>query len=802
MLTMHERYDELRRRVAPGATYIISLTDGTDTWYLSDRAIVLVGQGITTLELVQSVSRISEKLNLVSREWGVAETIITLYNKPFFKSNVTADAGMLLRPSDKFSGIYGKTVEIYIWPGPAATYLSTDCLKIFSGTIQEFPEADQNTMTIIASAEPAALSMKVPDNFITTADYPDAPEDSIHRFIPIVYGTVTEGDYLNYRGLIPCERIAGNKFVVHDAASANPTGIWVYAPELKQWVKLYDSGDYTLNPSDGGTTTVKIDTSFPRAYAYLYPDDGYADNAMTAKQLPEEVVDHNATTGHSLISETTPDIGATAKTGSVILLWAGSFGSSESLHAKIGRILTQNPAGDLAAADRLAFQYRFAMAGGYTNSNNQALRFMAGYNADSPGTWRLMYNPVYYPLMTGNEYASTPGANSFRTVFLDYTGTASNLDWTHATTGIHWHPGDGESGGSYAGYPFAIRVILEVNEAASAGTAIGYLYEARLRIPFELNWGARVAGRTGAYRKDWISQMAVEGYGRLYGAWLKVGGRTNPGGYSVANAISSPPYIIESLLRDTAGVATANIDTASFDDCEATRPASLTHQVVLTGEGKYGEAGDDRPTLKEVITDICRQYPGAFYWTSSGKARMINLTPYRMNNPSATTIPYHDIDQSTITIGKTPLRDLVNYLKVDVLLRVNDEKYTYSEVGKDSTSQTTYWLKEGNLRAPYINNSTGLAWMISYWMGQPAGLTLGYFLSRPKLPIKFTCPGIKWAHLEIGDWIQMDSEFDTKIKLMGQSWAGVYFIITEKTQTKNGVEFTAIRPLVDATKGL
>jgi len=429
---------------------------------------------------------------------------------------------------------------------------------------------------------------------------------------------------------------------------------------------------------------------------------------------------------------------------------------------------------------------------------------MAGYNVDSPGSWNLLYDPATYPLNTKWEYA-TDAWSAFRTVYLDYLGTEGQLDWTHATEGIHWHIGSGESGGAYSGYPFAVRFILETAEASGAGTTIGYLYEARLRIPFVVNLGTgyklSVFKRGGVVP---ISQMAVEEAGRLYGNWINTGGRPNPGGYGpLAHAIQSPPYIIESLLRDTAGAATANIDTASFDDCEATRPSGLTHQVILAGEGKVGEAGDDRPTMKKVIAKVCQQSPYAFYYGSAGKARMLNLTPYRMNNPNVTEIPKHDIDVSSISIGRTKLRDIINYGTIDACLRANDEKYTFSIVGEDTTSQTTYPpIREDGIRAPYINDETGLAWMSDYWFSQPSGSTLGYFLSRPKVFVKFRTPGIKWAHLEIGDWITLDDSLDTAIKLMGQSWNGIAFLVIEKTQAKQGVEYTAIRPLQDASKGL
>lgn len=57
----------------------------------------------------------------------------------------------------------------------------------------------------------------------------------------------------------------------------------------------------------------------------------------------------------------------------------------------------------------------------------------------------------------------------------------------------------------------------------------------------------------------------ISGNGAKYGSWISDGGRTV--GHASGDTIANPAYYIEFLLRNYAGVASARIDTASFDVC-------------------------------------------------------------------------------------------------------------------------------------------------------------------------------------------------------------------------------------------
>ena len=792
MMTMPTIYDAIRRHVAAKRAMIVEITDGASTWYISEQAIVLSDLAEPTINILAAVSSISESLDILTREWGTPEAVITIHNKPAFKSGTAADQGMLLRASDVFANVYARTVKIYIYPGEAAGALS-DCLQIFSGTVQEFPEITPDTMEIIASAEPEALEIKVPNTFIDEVTYPNAPEGADKRIIPLVYGMISEGDYLNQDGLVPCEQIGPNKWAVADHAVAAVDAVWAFSEELQMWVKLYDSDNYTISNETAPPfrTIIQINSEFPKAHAFIYPDDAYIDNALTPRQLPAKAVDHNSNTHHELICGTTPDAGPYVKTASVILVWTQTLETEDGLATRIGKIFPQNP-GPGDTMDRVAIQYKFSFAIGYTNSNNEGMDYSEGYDT---------VNKRWLPLGEvggGSVYIAETSA-SWKVIYLD-NGHGPN-DWTSITAGINWHLGSGRKDYVGEGNPFALKFILEVNEAASAGTVLGYLREIRLRIPFYFRFRAGLSGSPGGPKtrsvirqgpRPWMdTDIAVEVDGRKYGWWIQ--GRNNGKNYTMVDEVQTAPGIIESLLREVAELESDDIDTGSFDAAE--RWTTINMQVALTGEGKFAGDKDRRPTIKDVIQSICRQNSCAFYYSGVGRARMIDLSinPYY---GGATEIPYTDIMPESIVLFKTPTRNIINYMDIEWPRRPQDGKFSHIETHEDETSQGAYGEKIKNVRLENVNDSASVTTYRKWALDNAPFSTRGYFHSMPKNGMRFATRGIKWAHLEIGDWIKMQHEvMDLNYKLAGRTWQSMYMVIVGKETTLRDVRFTAIDPL-------
>jgi hypothetical protein len=376
------------------------------------------------------------------------------------------------------------------------------------------------------------------------------------------------------------------------------------------------------------------------------------------------------------------------------------------------------------------------------------------------------------------------------------------VDWTSETTGINWHLGSGRKGYATEGNPFALKFIFEANEAASTGTVLGYLHEIRLRIPFYFRFraapvnssgGRKGRGRSRFGPRPWMdTDIAVEVDGRKYGWWIQ--GRDNDKGYTMSSINQTAPGIIESLLREVAELESSDIDADSFDAVE--RWTTINMQVALTGEDKFSEDKDRRLTIKEVIQGICRQNHCAFYYSGAGRARMIDLSinPYYAN---PTEIPYTDIIPESIALFKTPTRDIVNDISVEWPLRPHDGKFSHIATAEDTVSkESAYGEKKKNIRLENVNDSDSVDVFTDWALENAPFSTRGYFHSEPKDGVRFETRGIKWAHLEIGDWIRFQYEaIDLKFKLTGRTWQSMYFLVVGKETSLKGTRFTAIDPL-------
>lgn len=815
-------YDELRRRVSERRGYIVSLTDGTTTWYLSDQVFLLSDLEEPTLALLISVSDIRESLDIMTRKWGVASSTIELSNASAFSPEAgSGEAGYNVRASDKFTDIYGQLVEIYIYPGAAITALS-DCLKVFSGTVQEFLEVDGDMMAIEASSEPPSLRTPVPNLILSREDYPELPEASIGRLAPIIFGPNSESDYHNTQGLIPCEQITENKWLVANHKCIEVSAVWLFSDELDMWVKLYNASDYTINLDDNGTTTVALKVQHPKAHAYIPPDEAYIDNERTPRGLPALAVDHDETTGYELLTGDSPDYGEIAGTGGLILLWTKSYEGSDVNPTLIGRIIDQE-AGISGEddPDAVAIEYRFLFEPGFSNSSGKSIYFSPAYDLTNKD-WIVCTDDA-----GPCDVEEPDGSDAFKIIPLDHAALSTLLSWSHAAIGINWHFGDGRNGHGDFGKPIGLRFTCEVAGGGGlpAGTKIGELKEIRLRIPFEFRSGksgtmrhlkATKARSHRRFSQPWTpAKMAVECKGHTFGSWAGVGGRTVSTYYNLTTHYNdNPVYIIEELLRSVCGLTT-EIDTANFDFVQTHLPntgqdnpsARYGLAVPLISEDAYDERHDRRVEVKDIIQKICRQSPLAFYYSPVGKARIIDITGLSILYSPTIEILSGDIDEAAFTINKSALRDIHNRVTLNWMFRPHDGEYAKSTDADDDDSQAAFGgvIDGGEINLDYVNDSFVVTWLKRWLYADPTtpgvwpwatGDYHARFNSYPKFTVKFVTPGIKYGHLEIGDWIKFEhSKMDMRFKCLGETWEGKAFIIVEKYMNIDWVEFTAIDPL-------
>ena len=593
------------------------------------------------------------------------------------------------------------------------------------------------------------------------------------------------------------------------------------------WVKLYDPSEYTLNNNDNGLATITLDVSIPKAYAYIYPDDGYDSNDWNPRTLNLKAADRRgpqpsgwpswagADSYHPLYAHQCPVLDpASFREAGVILLWSKSFEqglAAGTIGTEIGYIPDQTSPAD---AEKVAFEYRFHFATGITNNEYQGMQYIVACPG-SGASVMLWYTDSGH----GTKYQVEHSYLDWKIAYLSKEHLyGSGWNWDEE---MKWHLGDGQEGDYYFGNPFAIWFAFKSTEVVSPGTLVGKLYEARLRIPFRVRLGMHPAlswpfGFGGAPPKLFDNiQLAVECQGIKYDSGI-IGSHTH---YSTSDMNTSPPYIIQDILRNVCG--TSAIDTNSFDEADGHLPvmyasgptplAWFDHHIALTNKEAITDWKDSRPMAKSIIREILRQSPYAMCVTAQRKARMLDITDTDSLYQNATEILVADLDLAQLKISRTRVDQLTNDLIIEYMRRSQDGVLSYVVTESDSVSSGRYGQRQDRLALDYLGGGyfdgttlqdhRAAAWIKDWFLGDPwsvnNGSSRGKFLSEPKNIVEFFVPGIAWLHLELGDYIKFESKLDEHMKLFGETWGSRAFMIVEKQVSSTGVTFVAIEPLVE-----
>ena len=173
---------EKNKKTGIAPTWILKLSAGGVTYYLSDNAVTLPGWqgGITTLPWIGRWGQIQEGLSGALNEIRVADLEIDLLIDP----DASPNAETLALASD----LEQAPVSLYLWfhgLDPA-----TDPPQEFlRGHVSIVEIPDDLTVRLVIEDETARLQQYL-GNRVTRAAYPDADPDDIGKIIPIVYGSV------------------------------------------------------------------------------------------------------------------------------------------------------------------------------------------------------------------------------------------------------------------------------------------------------------------------------------------------------------------------------------------------------------------------------------------------------------------------------------------------------------------------------------------------------------------------------------------------------------------------------------
>jgi len=257
-------------------------------------------------------------------------------------------------------------------------------------------------------------------------------------------------------------------------------------------------------------------------------------------------------------------------------------------------------------------------------------------------------------------------------------------------------------------------------------------------------------------------------------------------GLSTGDLLENPVHIIDSIICDELG---QTIDTTSAQ-AVATELASWKLCPVIR----------ERQNSRDILEKIARQAKSTCYWNALNKAA---LDTFFASNTTDYILGINDLKERP-QIRKTTLAEVVNklVLKYNAGLDNNLQQVITREDDRSNVgSQAKYNLiYEMTIDADFISNSTTAGLLADHWVKNDADS----FWSVLHNLVEFETVDLRgmnfWRDgnfkpivaLELADIIEFSSEWDSVMKLFGQSWSGVQFKIISISRTLKSLKIGAI----------
>jgi len=262
--------------------------------------------------------------------------------------------------------------------------------------------------------------------------------------------------------------------------------------------------------------------------------------------------------------------------------------------------------------------------------------------------------------------------------------------------------------------------------------------------------------------------------------------------------IDEAAAIIANVLIMEGGVKPADLDWDGF-----------VNSIVYAIRCRVQILNEDA-TFGDVIQQLCDQGMFTYAWSAAGQMKLIPLrTMGHPAQPIAATILYGDLDSKGIKLSKSNVDEVVNHITVNSRWEEDVQAFKDVDVYENTTSQAKYGVRKKEVDFPNINTGDEAAIVtnpvkaLMVHLIEPDkvnGVTDsnhlvddGYWANQ-RNQIDFTSLGSKHKHLDIGDWIIMDSTTtDPHIKMFGSSWSNQKFLITDIKKDNSGTKISAER---------
>jgi len=622
---------------------------------------------------------------------------------------------------------------IEIWQGYMPNFgipgidLNNECLLLFKGVVYEWDSWTHDIVNLKCYDDRHLTDIKIPVKIVEAATYPNAPEASIGKAIPILFGDFQTDNTNAYGNRTAPEVGISNLaptvlvdqklaiFYVSSEPWDHPASDVYYVDPSQPYQAVLAPG--SIEDKVGGATGALTDLSFAVTFgiyyvrrvtgSFLYDGFKVGDTITIATTSGTNDGDYTVVTVSdrliTVVEAVIAESAATAGESSVTVAGGNSDGvgyittapdnaavvyvyplqvSSRNLAPEPWLVTDEDPTDfiSLTNTTRLALQIGDFTPPGSLIGDAIGVG-IADYffhcelaNVTSGGTTDV--HLVIRNLSSGIEdtYA-TPLANGDNDIPLDLV-TGDTWD---SLKNYEWRI-EPEATGSCDVYHvwietrsrvdlFRIRTIVEP-VGGSYSQVFADLFSKR---------GIRFNVRKESTVESGKTNIFFSCKGALYGSWIDSGGRSV--GFAEGDVIEQPAYVIEYILRELMGVASADIDTDSFDEIgnstDGTRKdwifrASLTSQAMAS----------------EYLRQICREFGCILYQDPNDSTgylrwRLVSLPTTASGADFAITENLIHVDEGTqfpslFLAQMTPQAAVINDLYVNYRKNYTNDKHARS----------------------------------------------------------------------------------------------------------------------------
>jgi hypothetical protein len=640
-----------------------------------------------------------------------------------------------------------REIKIYMWvPGCTAALVGVNAPPlVWSGVIENYYyDKTEECWVFDAVAEGEIKHKTIPTTVVEKTNYPKAPEESVGQRIPIVYGVfytptintdVTNGPLNDSFNVVPtvCTDASLGVFTAasHACKGATRARNWIYLDDLGIYgLSVQDQAGNDMTSSATGPTTYTLPTAALQYYkvANIWIPC-MKTGSLNVVSDPTNIIDGIYSSGTTIVGPT--EVGFTyysckiprtaqyvfplAPAVSDLRIWAYVSDLDPGTHGYECTLRLYNPynasACNVDTFDADTWALENIRIGSFGNGGAGLTR------TDIHGTAKVATAQWDWDEL--GMYEIIVGVNEDQTLVLNWIGIAVNeIILTTPPRGMRQERGWVRSGE-------------------------GFLL--RSRVP------TLPAGRT--YRSpnsqavESISQIFVElTGGRMFGSWIDTAGRSNS--FNENDTIYTSNFIVESILRDELGVATADIDTAAFDAAE-------------TAAYHLGFSVNNETNTKDLIQDIGFNSQTLYYQTSDKKWSLFQF-------PETPASSDYDFDCAVLNFTRyywSPQSWLANDVKVYYAYDYARGKFMRYQGVSNATAQGDTVAGQNitrtlSVESPFCVYQPGTA----IYTDDQAYLLATYLCAQwkdPHLIMEFDCADVSAWKVQEGDVVTFANADDT-----------------------------------------